>query len=121
MKDGDYVRTKNGYICKVININDFREPSVRYCVDANYLKDFMFIGDEDIEKTSPNILELLEPLDLLYVDISPDNCGGIVVPRIPETQNELYKIICCIGRQEVVLKGVVTRERLINSMYKVGE
>ena len=44
-----YVRTKWGYICKIININDFREPSMKYGVEASYLKDVMFIGDEDIK------------------------------------------------------------------------
>ena len=50
MKIGDYVRTRWGYICKIININEFREPSMRYSVEASYLKDIVFIGDEEISK-----------------------------------------------------------------------
>ena len=121
MKVGDYVRI-HGYIDKIININDFREPSMKYALEKpSWNDDIVFIGEEDITKSSPNILDILEPMDLLYIDISPDDCGGIVVPRIPETQNELYKIICGIGRKEIVLKGVVTHERLESMEYKVGE
>lgn len=63
LKEGMYVRTKFGYICEIININDFREPSLKYGVDANYLKDIMFIGDDDIKKASFNIIDLIEEGD----------------------------------------------------------
>ena len=36
---GQFARLKSGYICKIININDFREPNMKYGVEANYLKD----------------------------------------------------------------------------------
>ena len=62
---GMYVRTKWGYICELININDFREPSMRYGVEASYLKDVMFIGDEDILKASHNIIDLIEVGDII--------------------------------------------------------
>lgn len=68
LKVGMYVRTKCGYICELININDFREPTMRYAVEASYLKDIMFIGDEDISKASHNIIELLEEKDLLEIE-----------------------------------------------------
>ena len=55
-----YVRTKWGYICELININDFREPSMKYGVEANYLKDIMFIGDEDIENAKHSLIELVK-------------------------------------------------------------
>lgn len=65
LKVGMYVRTKWGYICELVNINDFREPSMKYGVEASYLKDIMFIGDEDILKASHNIGEILEAGDFL--------------------------------------------------------
>lgn len=40
---GQFVRLKSGYICKIININDFREPNMKYGVEANYLKDVMLM------------------------------------------------------------------------------
>ena len=64
---GMYVRTKWGYICKLININDFREPSMKYGVEASYLKDIMFIGDDDILKASHNIIDLIEVGDIIEV------------------------------------------------------
>ena len=60
LKPNMYVRTKWGYICELININDFREPTMRYGVEASYLRDVMFIGDEDILKASNNIIDLIE-------------------------------------------------------------
>lgn len=57
---GQFVRLKSGYICKIININDFREPNMKYGVEANYLKDVMFIGDDDVVKASYNIIDVLE-------------------------------------------------------------
>ena len=57
---GMYVRTNGGYICKLININDFREPGMKYGIEANYLKDIVFIGDEDISKASYNIIDLIK-------------------------------------------------------------
>ena len=99
MKVGDYYRTKYG-------INKLTEGK---CVL------------DEIIKTSPNIIDLIEPMDLLYIDISPDDCGGIVVPRIPETLNELERYIEKIKLGEYILKYVVTHEKLENNMYEVGE
>lgn len=37
MKVGDYVRIKNeaGWCCigKIVNINEYREPDMKYCID----------------------------------------------------------------------------------------
>ena len=62
---GQFARLKSGYICKIININDFREPNMKYGVEANYLKDVMFIGDDDVVKASYNIIDILECGDYL--------------------------------------------------------
>lgn len=59
IKVREYVRTKEGYIAKVININDFREPSMKYGVEANYFKDILFTGDENIVKHSFDIIDLI--------------------------------------------------------------
>lgn len=60
---GQFARLKSGYICKIININDYREPNMKYGVEANYLKDVMFIGDDDVAKASYNIIDILEEGD----------------------------------------------------------
>ena len=81
----------------------------------------IFANKEDVIKSNSNILDILEPMDLLYIDICPDDCGGIVVPRIPETLDELKKYIKKIKSGEYILKYVVTHEQLENNMYEVGE
>lgn len=131
MKVGDYVRTNNGLIFKIIggNEDDWK-------IDIEYSK-LEYFEDTWLElyryndnggwfvskncKLSSNILELLKPMDLLYVDIDGGFDGGIVVPRIPETLDELERYIEKIKSGEYILKYVVTHEQLENDMYKVGE
>lgn len=112
MKVGDYVRTKDGKFFKWNNLcttdkKDYEEHTRKILFDENKLK------------SSPNIIDLLQPMDQMYIDISPDNCGGIVVPRIPETYCELNQIINEIKLGNYVLKGIVTKEQLMENMYKV--
>ena len=111
MKVGDYVRTVGGFIGKVIskkgNCTTYRIPDMQ---EDDVL---------EIIKSSSNIADLILPMDLMYIDISPDNCGGIVVPRIPETYCELEQIINEIKLGNYVLNGIVTKEQLMENMYKV--
>ena len=113
LKVGQFARLKSGYICKIININDFREPNMKYGVEANYLKDVMFIGDDDIVKASYNIIDILEIGD--YVNgneiykISWDSLGLIL-----ET-TDFFKL------REKDIKSVITHEQMEQMAYKVGE
>ena len=124
MKVGDYVRTKHG-IGKIIGYVDNYFNFFYQCwvVDNDigpYIRQTInYLLEKDIVKTSSDILDLLQPMDLMYIDISPDNCGGIVVPRIPETYCELEQIINEIKLGNYILKGVVTKEQLTENMYKV--
>ena len=120
MKIGDYVRTKNGYIGKIYNINEFREPSMMYVIDIPKADDFIFMGEKDF-KSSPNIIDLIEPQDLMYIDIDNDYDGGIVVPRVAETMGELEEYIDNFKNKETTLVGIVTHEQLHSCMYKVVE
>ena len=91
MKAGNYVRTKTGEIGNISYISeDNTAITTDYSEDPNIAKT---VGVSKIVKTSSNIEDLILPMDLMYIDISPDNCGGIVVPRIPETYCELNQII----------------------------
>lgn len=123
---GQFARLKSGYICKIININDFREPNMKYGVEANYLKDVMFIGDDDIVKASYNIIDILEEND--YVN-------GLRVEK--NKYGELYTSYVYyggdIGKQcevyttwlkelkEDMIYSVVTHEQMEQMAYKVGE
>ena len=120
LKVGQFARLKSGYICKIININDFREPNMKYGVEANYLKDVMFIGDDDIIKASYNIIDILEIGDYVNgnkVDFTNNN-------------NKLSYEDKCIGFYdgdgditlfENGIKSVITHEQMEQMAYKVGE
>lgn len=113
MKDklevGIYVRTKWGYICKIININDFREPSMKYGVEASYLKDIMFIGDDDLLKASNNIIDLIEVGDYVngYEVTSKDQFLGF-------GNHDWYML-------DNEIKSIVTKEQFESMSYKVGD
>ena len=110
-----YVRTKWGYICKLININDFREPSMRYGIEANYLRDVMFIGDEDILKASHNIIDLIEVGD--YVNGSWVNKIVDGKPIHEDYNDPFYSF----GWENDDIKTVITHEQMEQMSYKVEE
>ena len=114
---GMYVKTKNGYICKIINVNDFREPNMKYGVEANYLKDVMFIGDDDVVKASYNIIDILEVGD--YVN-------GYPIYEIVEYEDDTRAIVIDDDNKSIIwkkqdIKSVVTHEQMEQMAYKVGE
>ena len=117
LKPNMYIRTKEGKIDKVLEINteDFDIPAVR-------LASFplgMYQGMFEYEKANYDLLELIEPLDLMYIDISPDDCGGIVVPRIAETLKELEKWKERIRSGECKLVMIATSQQINEICYEV--
>ena len=115
---GQFARLKSGYICKIININDYREPNMKYGVEANYLKDVMFIGDDDVVKSSYNILDILEVGD--YVN-------GLKITSIDKTFEG--NVLVGLGKNfgfskfdnDYKITSVVTHEQMEQMTYKVGE
>lgn len=110
-----FIRTKTGYICKLININDFREPSMKYGVEASYLKDIMFIGDDDILKASHNIIDLIEVGD--YVN-------GRKVHQVGYNfQDDLVLKMSDSNYDDFIypneIKTIVTKEMYENMQYEV--
>lgn len=110
-----YVKTKWGYICKLININDFREPSMRYGIEANYLRDVMFIGDEDILKASHNIIDLIEVGD--YVN----GCKVIDIVENDIYISNFYAEQCIDIVTIKNIKSIVTKEQFSSMEYKLGD
>lgn len=50
-KVGDSVLVKGKYKGKIANVNEFREPSMKFAVDLEvYKKDVVFVGEEDLKK-----------------------------------------------------------------------
>ena len=111
---GQFVRLKSGYICKIININDFREPNMKYGVEANYLKDVMFIGDDDVVKASYNIIDILEVGDyvngvkVINIDDEWITMRDMQVPILKSIANGL-------------IKSVITHEQMEQMEYKVDD
>ena len=117
---GKFVRLKSGYICKIININDYREPNMKYGVEANYLKDVMFIGDDDVVKASYNIIDLIEVEDIIsfYEDI--DNYKKQYVIGIPDLIT-LDEIKDKITNDNIRLVSILTKQEMEQMAYKVEE
>ena len=132
MNIGDYVRTKDG-IEKIIFIeeNFFRKGNTFVATDnqkniSSYNGKYYGFSINKRKnnkrkkiKSSPNIIDLIEVGDLMFIDISPDDCGGIVVPRTTETENELQKYLNKINSGECILKGILTKEQIENGVYKL--
>ena len=122
---GMYVRFKDKkgatYIRKLTKLaNEYPQKLYGMEIDeeANYSP---YLSLKNILKASHSIIDLIEPMDLMYIDISPDDCGGIVVPRVVETLNELEKWKKRISSGDCVLKGIVTKEQLKNMEYRIGD
>ncbi len=127
---GMYVRLRSGYICKIININDFREPNMKYGVEANYLKDVMFIGDDDVVKAGYKIIDILEKGDYangieiteIYEkgDSFKRNCDYIFKEKTIEVCNDDYEFIpfeaLFINKE---IETIVTKEQFEQMAYKV--
>ena len=121
---GQFARLKSGYICKIININDFREPNMKYGVEANYLKDVMFIGDDDVVKASYNIIEILEEGDYVngskVIDISiigKDKEKWAWVEQMEDTDNKYGDDY--VGYNNEQIKSIVTKEQFESMKYSL--
>ena len=121
LEKGMYVRTDMGDISKIKSIWENERVFFENKVDIDWFTSDSF-GISYLKKckASHNIIDLIEQQDLLFIDISPDDCGGIVVPRIAETLAELEIYKERINSGEYILKGVVTREQIQSNLYEVG-
>ena len=120
LKIGEYFRTPWGDIGKITNIpkhNKYFDDG--FCLECK----FITCGSEAMKElnSTPNIIDLIEPMDLMFVDIDNGYEGGIIVPRIAETQNELKKYIDNFKNNTYQLKGIITHEQIDNMEYKTGE
>ena len=122
LEENMYVRTRYVNIAKIINKNDYREPSLKYGVEASYLKDIMFIGDDDIVKASYNIIDILEVGD--YVNgqkVYYDEELNFLYVQSFDADGEFYQE--SITKQSFIdnIKSVITHEQIEQMAYRVGE
>lgn len=141
MNIGDYVRTPQGIIAKIINI---QEDTGQYFLNGNAvsLESKNYIADKNITigenfKHSPNIIDLFEEHDLVvieyyslrynervtrlfevtfkdgeYINLSNAKCEFMLV------NGEFNK-----GDKELkpIIKSILTKEQFESMEYKVGE
>lgn len=112
MNIGDYVRTKRGLIGKIININEFREPCMKYGIEASYLDDIWFIGDDDIE------IREEKPIDLIQVG---DYVNGEKIQFITNKGQLITDGGYNLFKKYENIKSIVTKEQFENIEYKVEE
>ena len=122
MNVGNYVRTKNkqfqpSQIAKIKNIEKDMVYKGQKCLnlDHNLLNNYEFlIYEEDVIKSSPNIIDLIEVGD--YVN------GSYVEGFIEKNKFQNKLIITEAGMiDNNDIKSIVTKEQFESMEYKVGE
>ena len=120
IKVGEYFRTPYGKIGKITDI-----PKHSAYFDDGFSIEHEFIEcGRDIMKeleSKSDITDLVAVGDLMFIDISPDDCGGIVVPRIAETLAEGLNYNKKFKSGEYILKGIVPKEKIESMIYWVGD
>ena len=102
MKVGDYVRTKYG-IAKITKI----DLNVNACGIDKQLNDFYIVLNENIIKSSPNIIDLIEVGDYVngrYVEYTSDE--AVFFGRLDYERD---------------IKSILTKEQFESMEYKIGE
>ena len=130
MKVGDYVRTKKrGFqfpqIAKIRSMVKDSGYKNQYLIelDTNLIPDYEFrIYKEDVLKSSPNIIDLIEYDDVLKIMYEEKeyvckvvNVSGVKGVQLTST------LSVGLGVVGAYIKSIVTREQFESMEYKVGE
>ena len=110
---GQFVRVK-GFIGKIININEFREPDAEIAIEIPRFNDVVFVNRNEITKASHNIIDLIEVGD--YVN-------GVEVTKITNNEIMLADNPLFIDKKVAnkLIKTILTHENFENNCYKIGE
>jgi hypothetical protein len=108
---GEYVKFQNGYIGKVENINDFREPSMKYAIDIQKY-DLVFVGEDYIVKNRKDIIDLIEKND--YVN-------GVRILDITGDYIHTAEWDCCKERLRKKLQSIITKEQIKQIEFRIKE
>ena len=118
MKVGDYVRTKNGNIGRIIEYHT--EPTDYYfnCYETDLSDNFMekYLTEYQDIKSSPNIIDLIEAGD--YVN------GFKVVWK--DINKKIFSIHNYYASENIIndskkIKSILTREQFESMEYRIGE
>lgn len=120
---GEYVRTKNNYIRKVIT-----ERLNGYLVDVSYYNEIIddttlgIIGKEDIKKHSKNIKDLIEVKDVIKYRINNISTTletkGYVEGIVDISDEEMLQRIKNDKNYEVL--EILTHQQYMANCYKLG-
>lgn len=117
IKVGDYVRTKDEGIAKVLEI---KQSPLRYVID----KYENIVCEEDITKHSKNIIDLIEVGDIV---------NGMIVEEFDDEEGNLYlgfpiyddALMNCIEETRplntIDIKSILTHEQYKENAYEVEE
>ena len=137
MKAGEYVRNCYGRIAKI----EYIEDNIAYC--DNWLTqqyedhiDFINLKDEEdldeIIKSSPNIIDLVEYMDLLWLEhpiklyditiglFNPVRCDGFTTFE-DGTHCIILNMDYIVDIKDLKIKGIITHEQIESMEYKVKE
>ena len=112
MKVGDYVRTKYG-------ITQFKEYETTYgekllCMPVKDGSQGIFANIEDVVKSSPNIIDLIEEGDIVNYGLLG---GGMVIFK--KDGEITTNTILFSNLKEKDIKKVITKEQIENIEYEV--
>ena len=127
MSVGEYVRTPQGIIAKIINI---KEDTGQYFLNGNAvsLENKNYIADKNITigenfKHSPNIIDLIEENDLIKYRINGDLYVSEVKghPEFDKYKLHIEYLDTIIDLNDLSIVSIITHEQFENISYKVGE
>ena len=115
MKIGDYVRTKDGIIDKVI-IDYNGHCNSPNCNCKHISCKYNYYDEDTIIKSSPNIIDLIEVGDIVnYEQLN----GGVVLNKKDDSIDTWSILPNSLKNEDI--KSVITKEQLKNCMYEVGD
>lgn len=118
---GEYVRTKNGHIGKVISISNVTgRKTLKYLIDWNNAKAYYRSQIKDVNH-SKNIIDLIEVGDYVngyrVVEIMEDMKTGEIHLEMTSDYTNQEKGDCTIYNKDI--KSIVTKEQFKNIEYRL--
>lgn len=119
MKVGDYVRTDDGCICKVLQYTEISDTDFYVNTDSPY----NVIYKSWIVKSSPNIIDLIEVGDVLVVkDFVDEACMIFTDIYLIQNEQQLINIKSDLEKNKnKKLYSIVTSEQFSQMEYRIGE